>query len=235
MFNPSPVVSLVHWPTQVKVVVADNFLSDPEALQALAVAHRQAFLPEVGNAYPGIGLPLPEAVVAQFMRALEGLAVAHLGVRGLLAGHGRLGLVTRAPEALTGVQRVCHRDRMAPSAGQEALAAVLYLFHDERLGGTNFFVPKQGPSDTDALMARWAAQEASQAELPAAYLTQSNAFFGLAAVVPSRWNRLIIYPGAQFHGSHITNPERLTADPATGRLTLNLFLGAQKAVDGAAL
>jgi hypothetical protein len=41
--------------------------------------------------------------------------------------------------------------------------------------------------------------------------------------VPAAFNRAVFYDGGHFHSSHITQPEKLGADPAHGRLTLNGF------------
>ncbi|ODS61485.1 MAG: hypothetical protein ABS41_12915 [Arenimonas sp. SCN 70-307] len=41
-----------------------------------------------------------------------------------------------------------------------------------------------------------------------------------AARVPARYNRLVVFDGGRWHAPDITSPERLAADPATGRLVL---------------
>jgi hypothetical protein len=55
------------------------------------------------------------------------------------------------------------------------------------------------------------------------YTTESNDWFERVAGVEARWNRLIIYSGTIFHAGDIRHPERLSDNPATGRLTLNGF------------
>ena len=44
-----------------------------------------------------------------------------------------------------------------------------------------------------------------------------------ALTIEPKWNRLIFYDGDVFHSGDIRAPERLSDDPAVGRLTLNGF------------
>jgi len=213
-------------------VVIDDFLVDADALVALAVQHRRAF-GESGHAYPGIELPLPASVIERFAAQVVDHAGQALGIGEVLDAHGRLAMVTKAAAELSPIQRVCHRDRLFADAGEQAVAMVLYLFRDSELGGTNFFRPLLPIATIDACMQRWAvmSDEAFGAESgqPAGYLTQSNRHFELTDVIEPRWNRLVVYDGGCFHGSHITRPELLSDQPAHGRLTLNLFLRCRTA------
>ena len=69
--------------------------------------------------------------------------------------------------------------------------------------------------------------------LTPAYLCDDNAYFRRVATVPARWNRGIFYSGALLHSGQITAPERLAADPATGRLTVNFFFNCRRNLSGA--
>lgn len=232
MLNPRPAVHTLPVGDGAPCVVVDDALLQPQALVDLALRHRAAFEPPRHNAYPGIELPLPDAVVAHFVEHFLLHARAHLPARRVLAAHGRLAMVTLPPHALGPVQRVCHRDRLAAAADECAVAGVLYLFHDERLGGTSFFDPLQPGAETEALMAALAGPQgeahAADAGLPRGYLTDDCAHFHRAATVPPRWNRLIWYDGGRFHNSHVARPDLLRDDPASGRLTLNLFLRCRR-------
>jgi hypothetical protein len=199
----------------------------------LAVRHREAFDAPRYNAYPGLELPLPASMVDRFCEVLSLHARRHLGARRVLDAHGRLSLVTLPPEQLSPLQRLCHRDRLFVSPQRCALAAVVYLFHDERLGGTSFFNPRQGAAETDELMQQWARMDRTRFEqatgVGPAYLTRDSPHFRLAAVVPPRWNRMICYDGSRFHNRHIEHPELLSSDPAAGRLTINVFFQCSRA------
>jgi Family of unknown function (DUF6445) len=232
LLAPRPTVHTLLVGGGVPGVVIDDALAQPQDLVDLALRHRAAFEPPRHNAYPGIELPLPDAVVSHFVEHFLLHARPHLPARRVLAAHGRLAMVTLAPAALGPVQRVCHRDRLAAADDECAIAAVLYLFHDERLGGTSFFDPLRGADETEALMAALAgpqgAARADAAGLPPGYLVGDCPAFRLAATVRPRWNRLIWYDGGRFHNSHIARPDLLRDDPATGRLTLNLFLRCRR-------
>jgi hypothetical protein len=227
MFQQAPRVSLQRIDDLASCVVIDDVLLDPHSVVATACAHREAFSRPVNNAYPGLELPLPDSVVQQFARQFELHAASILQVDGVVQGSGRLSIATLKAHELTAVQRVCHRDRLFTGPGQRAIAAVLYLFHDERLGGTSFFRPRGSYEDTELLMRDLARNDANAlqrlASQPPGYLTSSNAHFELITTVSPRWNRLIWYDGAGFHGSQIQDSELLSADPSSGRLTLNLF------------
>ena len=228
MLNPSPSLSTLDVGGPRPCVVADDALVDPGALVDLAAAHQASFGRAAGSAYPGLELPLPESVVERFCANYLAHAAALHGVTEVLRAQGRLSLVTLQPHELAAIQRVCHRDRLFAQPGECAIAAVLYLYADEALGGTSFFRPRQDAARTEALMRALARDDAAAAELLAGqgpgYLTRSSPHFELTATVPPKWNRLIWYDGSQFHGSHIEHPGRLSPDPAHGRLTLNLFL-----------
>jgi Family of unknown function (DUF6445) len=55
------------------------------------------------------------------------------------------------------------------------------------------------------------------------YMGESNDYFERIGQVPARWNRMIFYDGRLFHSGEVGNPQALTGDPNTGRLTLNGF------------
>jgi hypothetical protein len=46
--------------------------------------------------------------------------------------------------------------------------------------------------------------------------------------VPGQWNRIIFYDGYVLHSGDILAPERLSADPSAGRLTLNAFFSSRR-------
>ncbi len=55
-----------------------------------------------------------------------------------------------------------------------------------------------------------------------------NGCFTRTGRVPARWNRMIFYDGGLLHSGDIVTPERLTSDPATGRLSFNGFFMARR-------
>lgn len=237
MFNPQPDARLLEFgPAErpFRAVVLDNALLDPQALIDAAVRHRRAFAEAPHNAYPGIELPLPESAVEAFVAWFRHHAAPHLGVGEVLAAHARLAMVTRAPETLSPLQRLPHRDRLGTAAGEIAAAGVLYLFDTPALGGTAFYEPKLALPQIDAQFARYASMSDAHFDTASglgpskAYPHASSPMFDWIAEVPPAFNRAIFYDGGRFHCSQIERPELLVDDPARGRLTLNLFATARR-------
>jgi hypothetical protein len=233
VFNLQPIVSHVVLADGAVCVVIDDALDDPQALVDLSVRHRAAFTLAGGNAFPGLELPLPDAVVERFGECFAQHARSPLGARRVLRASGRLSMATLPAEHLSPLQRVCHRDRLQAAADECVGAGVLYLFHDPALGGTSFYRPLATAHETDALIRHWStidnAQFSQETGWPVGYMTRSNQHFEQTGAVPARHNRLIFYDGSRFHSSHIEQPQRLSDDPATGRLTLNLFFVCRRA------
>ncbi|RVU49695.1 DUF6445 family protein [Rubrivivax rivuli] len=233
MFNPRPRIERVSVGGVHDVWVVDDVLLDPEALRERAIAGRASFRAAPFNAYPGLewqqGPDIDGPLSDFFMLHLR----QRLGARRTQSMYSRLSLATLQPAQLRPLQRLCHRDRFGTTAEQTVAACTLYLFHDAALGGTSFYLPRRPIEDINADIRRWAAMDdaAFTAEIgaPPGYIGASNAHFELAAVVPAAYNRAVFYDGGHFHSSHITQPEKLSADPAQGRLTLNGFFICRRA------
>lgn len=233
MFNPRPRVERVPVGSGHGAWVVDDVLLEPEALRARAVAGRSHFAAAPFNAYPGLewamGPEVSGPLADFFMQHIR----TRLGARRTLSMYSRLSLATLQPHELRPLQRLCHRDRFHVSPGECAAACTLYLFDDAALGGTSFYMPRRPLAQTNADIRRWAAMDdvAFTAEIgaPPGYLAASNAHFELTAVVPAAFNRAVFYDGSQFHSSHITDPAKLSSDPAKGRLTLNAFFVCRRA------
>jgi hypothetical protein len=233
MFNPRPRIERVNVGGVHDVWVVDDVLLEPEALRERAIAGRANFRAAPFNAYPGLewqqGPDIDGPLSDFFLLHLR----QRLGARRTQSMYSRLSLATLQPEQLRPLQRLCHRDRFGTTAEQTVAACTLYLFDDAALGGTSFYLPRRPLDDINADIRRWAAMDgaAFTAEIGAApgYIGASNAHFELAAAVPAAFNRAVFYDGGHFHSSHITQPEKLSADPAHGRLTLNGFFICRRA------
>lgn len=231
-FNPEPRIERValgrgHW-----CYVIDDALQDPRALVDHAVQQRAAFHEVDFNAYPGILLPTPGPI----SHAVGDFFVQHLrrlfDARRVVHMHTRLALVTVPPAQLRPRQQLCHRDSVGIDPGQSIQASVLYLFHDEALGGTSFYEPTVSERDAAILFheADTLAPDAFYRKYPIerGYMAGSNRYFAKVASVPARWNRLIFYDGSLLHSGDIAAPDRLSADPRLGRLTLNGFFTCRR-------
>ena len=227
MFNPRPRVARVELGAAGACWVVDDALLDPDTLVALALRERARFAPAPHNAYPGLEWLLEGELPAHLSDFFALHVRARLQARRTIGMYARLSLATLQPPQLRPLQRLCHRDRFGVTLDQSVAACTLYLFRDAALGGTSFYVPRQGLEQTNALMRQW--NEMDDAGFTRAigrapgYITAGNDWFELAGVVPAAWNRAVFYDGSLFHSSHITQPGRLSADPAQGRLTLNGF------------
>ena len=233
MFNPRPVIQQVPLSGGGFCLVVDDFLSEPHKMVEAAVARRAAFAAAPVNCYPGIEQPMPP----DFDRQLH----VHFSTHLLPAFHGaellamatRMSLVTLRPEQLMPQQRICHRDARECQPGEGAVASVMYLFEDARMGGTSFFRPLRHPAEIDFLMhqARLMDNAAFSKVIGAepCYFNGDGRYFEKIATVPAAWNRAIFYDATMFHSGQIDAPQLLDADPARGRLTINTFLRYKKA------
>lgn len=227
-FNPAPRIQEVAVGPRQHCFVVDDALIDPDGLVNWVDRHR--FEPSSANAYPG---SLMEAVPV-LEQSLDGFFTQHirarLGARRTVSMYARFSLVTLRSEALWPGQWQCHRDRVALAPAMCA-ASVLYLFRDERLGGTSFYRPRGSAAHVDRMLAD--AQMLSPADFTArydvqpGYMTASNDHFEQTAHVPAAWNRLIFYDGGLFHSAQIEHPELLSDDARRGRLTFNGFFACR--------
>ncbi len=241
MFNPRPRIQRVPiagaGQGQDAAWVIDDVLLEPQRLRQQAIDHRHRFEAAAYNAYPGLewqmGGEVSSPLSEFFMLHVRGL----LGARRTLSMYSRLSLATLQPVQLRPLQRLCHRDRFGTTAGQGVAACVIYLFDAPALGGTSFYRPRKPLPEIDADIRRWntLSDEAFTREIDVApaYLCASNAHFELVRTIPAAWNRAVFYDGGQFHSSHITEPSLLSADPSTGRLTLNGFFITRQQLPGA--
>ena len=228
MFNPRPRPRRLPIYGGENCIVVDDFLRDPQAMVAHAVAQRAQFAQAPGSHYPGPELALSNDIASQLEQFFNQHIRAALGGRRTLAITTRLSMVTSAPAQLKPSQRLCHRDAVGLAPAEGAGAMVAYLFNDTRLGGTSFYLPRR-PIEEIAAMMRLAGEMDAPSlnrmlgEEPG-YPCASNTWFEHVLQVPAAWNRAIFYNGTVFHSGHISAPGLLDADPARGRLTMNSFI-----------
>ncbi len=232
MFNPRPRIEVVPIDATHACYVIDDALLHPERLVGYAQEHRARFGLAPHNAYPGLELRMPEGFSAQLDDFFRMHVRTALGARRTQRMYSRLSMVTLLPHTLQPRQSICHRDRLTLAPNLCIAASVLYLFKDAALGGTSFFAPTRPAHEIERLMRDSATLDSVEfaraySILPG-YMTDSNEFFKKVLTVPARWNRLIFYDGNVFHTGDIANPAKLSADPQTGRLTLNGFFTCSK-------
>jgi hypothetical protein len=232
MFNPDAQVATMRFSDRHVCHVIDDALLDPHGLVRYAGERRGDFRPIDQKGYPGICLPAP----AELTRALDLLFARHLrrrfDARRTLKMHCRLSLVTTPVAELLPYQWLCHRDGVVIGPRESIQASVLYLFRDESLGGTSFYVPVRSPTEIAVLFSdskSLPAQEfVRRHPIEPGYMRGSNDYFNCIGTVPAKWNRLIFYDGSMLHSGHIGAPEKLNVDPLQGRLTLNGFFTCRR-------
>lgn len=231
MFRPAPHVERIPV-AGTSVCVIDDALVDPVQFVEHAVAHRDDFRPAPYNAYPGIELRLPDAFCRMFAAFFDEHLRARFGLRRTLRQHAKLAMVTLPEAELQPVQTIPHQDALTTLPGEEAMAAVLYLFRDEQLGGTGFYQPRVDAAGMRGMLADAASGDAGsfwpKHGVARRYPGGSDQWFERVARVPPRWNRLIVYPGRLLHSGDIPHPDRLDPDPRSGRLTLNVFMTCRR-------
>jgi hypothetical protein len=212
-------------------VIVDDFLTEPDMLVAYAAQHPGDFShPNIG--YPGVQIRVNDDAMTDIFRFVRSkMSRVYSFMRGRIGIRSLLSMVTSPPEKLSFMQRICHIDPN-PDVGRAKYAALLYLFNDERLGGTSFYrwrneelvwkgvnILRKDAREGEEFMKR----HFETFRAPPRYMTGSNEIAELLYTVPPRFNRFVFYSGDIPHNGAITAPELLSDDPKKGRLTLNLF------------
>jgi hypothetical protein len=234
VFNPRPQIERVRLSNGQFCFVIDEALVDPDALVQFAAANRTAFSPVNFSAYPGHYLEMPAPIAGRLNDFFAQHACRAFDAYHTLYVQCRLSLVTLPPQALRPYQSICHADGRHVEAGHSIQASVLYLFKDESLGGTSFYEPVRSALETARLFddASTLSSEAFTQKYGIAqgYICASNDWFAHIGRVAAKWNRIIFYDGAMLHSGDIFVPEKLSADPLSGRLTLNGFFTSRRNV-----
>ncbi len=234
LFNPNALLTLRQLDEGHSCYVMDDALLDPEALLQFAVSRRDEFKRPESSPYPGTSLPAPPAVT----RALDELFTQRVrrffDARRTLQTHCRLSMVTLRPDELRPDQWLCHRDGEELGPRHCRQASILYLFKDERLGGTKFYTPVRPAREIASLFSdsrtMAPAEFTRRYAIEPGYIDGSNAYFANVGGVEAKWNRLIFYDGSMLHSGSIPAPDSLSADPTRGRLTLNGFFTCRRSV-----
>ena len=229
--NRSAEIDIRTLPTGESIAVVDNFLVAPDELREHAARHTDDFVMPP-RSYPGRILSVDAAAMADIYRFIRStLAPRFDFLRGGGTLQSLLSITTLKGEQLSNLQRLCHTD--PPTAkGRLNYAFVVYLFGDERLGGTAFYRWKDRDSIVEATALENDDPDRALAFLrerypmfsqPPCYMSESNEIAERLDHVPARYNRMLFYSGDIPHNAHITEDERLTDNIETGRLTLNGF------------
>ena len=204
------------------VVVIDRFAARPERF--VDDAGVLSFAP-MGEHYPGVRARVPDTLLRPLLDALAPVIADVFGPGEAAVVDAFYSLVTTAPAELTPIQRLPHVDEVSP----KRLALLHFLSRDETSGTAFFRHRATGWESLDA--ARLPVYRAAlDADLrrhgvpPAGYIAGDTPLFEQVARHDGRFNRAILYRSNTLHCAAVPADAILSADPETGRLTVNTFL-----------
>ncbi|WP_271078616.1 DUF6445 family protein [Aurantiacibacter sp. MUD61] len=187
---------------------------------------RAATYQDAGAMYPGLRswcepdyLDRNRALMFQALQQVFGFR------QGISLDVSTFSLVTTPPADLAPIQRIPHYDH-----GEGNIVAIMHYLLGPETGGTAFYRHKRTGFETitpEREAAYNAGLEADEAEFglpPEVYYYGDTDRYELIGEVKAQPDRLILYRGRVLHSGVIPEPEKLTTDPATGRLTINMFL-----------
>ena len=211
-------------PQREPIAVLDNFHANIDFI--VAFARQCAFGPAV-NFYPGV-----RANVCDDYWSHDQVMLCQSAIASAFNMSGRVefldtsfSMVTTDPVDLLPPQCLPHCDAFSP----RHIALVHYLSPDFP-GGTAFFRHRSTGLQTISEHDRAAYFQTLQSELdrdgppPAQYVRGDTPLFEQIHEVESRFNRAVLYRGRHLHSGVIEPSARLSADPATGRLTVTAFM-----------
>ncbi len=212
-------------------VIIDDFLREPHALIDYATQNADAFsVPE--RSYPGLQYNIDNDAMKNITRFIRSRMSKQFSfLRGGVETSTFLSMATLQPEELSNLQRLCHSDPRG-RLDRRNYAGLVYLFENEKLGGTGFYRWKEVPLIEQATALDLEDPQRALAFLqehfptynePACYMNGSNEIAEMLFEVPARFNRFVFYSGDVPHSAKISSPELLSDDFRTGRLTLNYF------------
>jgi hypothetical protein len=226
--SPDAVVQLQHiGQEQVPVLVIDNAAADLKLLRDFAISQAM-FQDDVYSYYPGVRAHLPKEYVIAVLSALYGYLQQAYSLPAQLRLQPKdlyYSLITRQPAELSMLQRLPHFDATSPYY----FALVHYLADGEH-GGTGFFThlptgfQRILPSREASYLQSAQGYIAQNGQPSANYPTGSDGHYALYHQIAYKPNRLLLYPGNLLHSALVDPANDICSNPATGRLTSNIFM-----------
>ncbi len=207
------------------LLIIDDFLTNPDAVVAAASASKDWRNLAPGG-YPGRRAPLPRDYATSVLRRVdEPIRRKLFSTRMKLDKFEcSFSMVTQAPTELQQQQRIPHIDVATPTK-----VAVLHYLCNEQFGGTAFFrqentgLEQIGPEQkTEYLAAR--SKDIAKLSADNTYPDGATPGYVQTAQTEVKFNRLVMYRSFTLHSGIINDPDLLTTDPRSGRLTANFFV-----------
>jgi hypothetical protein len=217
------IVSVMHHGQDAEpVIVIDNFAREPQRFIDDAACLRLA---PIGDHYPGVRAVVPPRLIEPLLAPLASMIRDTFGLAGCGIEEAYYSLVTTPPAVLRPIQRLPHFDGVEP----QKLALLHYLVRDER-GGTAFYRHRSTGFEriTAARLPEYRralAEDIARDGIPEpAFIAGDTSLFACVGRHAAAFNRAIIYRGNTLHCADIPRDIAFSADPVTGRFTVNSFL-----------
>lgn len=196
--------------------------------RVIDLARSMVPFPPARNNYPGLRRLIGRedevayGYVVDLLEAATPYIAGAFDISGFDLVEASFSLVTTPPTALGSVQRAPHFDDVDPS-----LFAVLHYQSD--CEGTAFFRHRAtGTELVDLSSLDTYVAAARGAAPPPGYVGRDDPQFECIGSVAGRAGRLAAYPARALHSGLIPPGTVLSADPAVGRLTTNIFIRANR-------
>jgi hypothetical protein len=206
------------------VIVIDDAWSDPQSLVEAAAKRGDYSVRSLY--YPGVRSSAPPDYAHAITRQVHDLVLSTFALKGpLTITDSTFSLVATPPEKLVAFQRVPHFD----STDAHRIAVLHYLCGPE-CGGTGFYRHRATGIESVTEQNREAYIRAVNAEAksgglpPARFIDEDTAMFERTGRYDCTFNRVLIYQGRVLHSVNTPRDFVPTADPRSGRLTVNTFL-----------
>jgi hypothetical protein len=223
--NPQAQIEIIRFGSEGQtVLVADDVLLDPQAMVSHA-AQLSFGTPPAGSKYPGLMAPVPQTYISLLADVLRQSMVQVFGMHPdlPLKTYGFFGLATLGVDQMTKAQVAPHTD----AHRLNSFATVHYLsarpqggtaFYRHKASGLELITPIR--SDKFSYLRRQELAGADDAPV-------REAFYDEILSIDPRFNRLILYRAGQLHSAKLDPAAPLSASPADGRLTANLFFNTE--------
>jgi len=205
-----------------QIVEISNIFSDPKAVIEDACSKHFA---QINPHYPGVRATVEPELLSTLCACVSELAATMLSQgRRNWVGQAWYSIVTQPAQALTPIQRLPHFDGF----DQDQLAVMIYL-NQTKHGGTAFYRHRSSGFEIlteeryDEYRASLEADVRTQGLPPPAYIADGAPYFQKIHEGGSAMNSMLLYPGAILHSGIIRRDAPLSADPRSGRLTVNGF------------
>ena len=209
------------------IIIIDDYAQNHDEIIEQVVKN-SCFNPDEITSYPGVRSPIPKGLVVGYLKPLiEGLYKVYKIPERLQPSpkDNYFSLISTPAEELSPIQSWPHFDTHNPN-----LLAVIHYLGKGQHGGIGFFKHKRSgleriEEQNKAYFYQCADEYfESGANQNVAYCQEQHSEFTCYKKIAYKPNRLIIFPGQLLHSALVDLDRDLNIDPASGRLTANMFV-----------